>query len=56
MPMDEAVRLAPNASYLSTRHRTYTPYAKRVRAALERCTPAVRTANIDDVLPRLHRL
>ena len=48
MAMGEAQRLAPDAIYLPTRHGTYTPYAKQVRAVLDRYTPVVRTASIDE--------
>jgi DNA polymerase-4 len=48
MPMAEASRLAPNAVYLPTRHDTYGPYAARVRDILERYTPVVQTASIDE--------
>ena len=48
MPIRDAVRLAPHAVYLPTRHGTYGPYAGRVRAVLERFCPVVRTASIDE--------
>lgn len=48
MPISEAVRLAPHAIYLPTRHGTYSPYARRVREILERYTPIVQTASIDE--------
>jgi DNA polymerase-4 len=48
MPMLEAVRRAPNAIFLPTRHGTYSPYARRVRAVLDDFTPAVQTASIDE--------
>jgi DNA polymerase-4 len=48
MPMAEASRLAPNAIYLPTRHDTYGPYAAQVREILERYTPVVQTASIDE--------
>lgn len=48
MPISDAVRLAPHAVYLPTRHGVYTPYARRVRAVLERYTPVVQTASIDE--------
>lgn len=44
----EAVRLAPHAIYLPTRHGLYAPYAGRVRAVLVRYTPVVQTASIDE--------
>jgi len=48
MSIAEAVRLAPDAVYLPPRHGVYSPYAKRVRAVLERFTPSVQTASIDE--------
>ena len=48
MPIAEAVRLAPDAIYLPTRHGTYAPYAARVRDVLVRHTPSVQTASIDE--------
>ncbi len=48
MPMADAVRRAPDAIFLPTRHNTYSPYAKRVREVLERFCPEVRTASIDE--------
>jgi DNA polymerase IV len=48
MPISEAVRLAPHAVYLPSRHGVYAPYAKQVRAVLERFTPDVQTASIDE--------
>ena len=48
MPVGEARRLAPDAVFVPTRHGVYSPYAKRVRAVLERFTPVVQTASIDE--------
>ncbi|MEZ4441518.1 MAG: DNA polymerase IV [Polyangiaceae bacterium] len=49
MSMLEASQLAPpDAVFLPTRHNTYGPYAKRVRQVLERYSPVVRTASIDE--------
>lgn len=48
MPMAEAVRRAPDAIFVPTRHDTYGPYALRVREVLERFCPVVRTASIDE--------
>ncbi len=48
MPISEAVRLAPHAVFLPPRHATYSPYAKEVRTILERYTPEVQTASIDE--------
>jgi DNA polymerase-4 len=46
--MAEAVRLAPDAVFVPTRHDTYGPYAARVRQVLERYCPVVQTASIDE--------
>ncbi len=54
MPMAEAVRLAPHAEFVPTRHDTYGPYAARVRAVLERFCPVVRTASIDEFFLDFH--
>lgn len=54
MPISEAVRLAPNAIYLPTRHGEYTPYARRVRGVLERYSPIVQTASIDEFFLDFH--
>lgn len=48
MPIAEAVRLAPDAIYVSGRHGQYSKYAGQVKAILERYTPIVRTASIDE--------
>lgn len=48
MPIAEACRLAPHAIYLSGRHSEYGKYARRVKEILERYTPIVRTASIDE--------
>jgi len=48
MPMGQARRLAPHAIYLPTRHGTYSPYAAKVRSILERYSPVVQTASIDE--------
>lgn len=48
MSMAEAVRLCPQAVFLPTRHGVYGPFAERVRAVLERYTPEVQTASIDE--------
>jgi len=48
MPIAEAYRLAPNAVYLSGRHGEYSKYAGQVKVILERYTPIVRTASIDE--------
>lgn len=48
MSIKDAVKLAPDAVYLPTRHGVYSPYAAQVRAVLERFCPVVRTASIDE--------
>ncbi|MBX2803024.1 MAG: DNA polymerase IV [Myxococcales bacterium] len=48
MPISEAVRLAPDAVFLPCRHGVYGPYAAEVREILERYTPSVQTASIDE--------
>ncbi|MBI2895307.1 MAG: DNA polymerase IV [Deltaproteobacteria bacterium] len=54
MPISEAVRLAPDAIYLPTRHGEYSPHARRVRSILERYTPIVQTASIDEFFLDFH--
>ena len=54
MSMTEATRLAPNAVFVPPRHDTYGPYAQRVRAVLERFTPGVQTASIDEFYVDFH--
>lgn len=54
MSIADARRLAPDAVYLDTRHGVYGPYAERVRAILERYTPAVQTASIDEFFLDFH--
>jgi len=48
MSMRDARQLAPDAIYLPTRHGTYSPYSKRVREVLDRYSPTVRAASIDE--------
>jgi DNA polymerase-4 len=48
MPTAQAARLAPHAIFLPTRHGVYSPYSARTRAILERYSPDVRTASIDE--------
>src|SRR5688572_2938217 len=48
IPMGQALRLAPHAVVVPTRHGVYGSYAKRVRELLDRYTPAVQTASIDE--------
>jgi DNA polymerase-4 len=48
MSMRDARMLAPNAIYLPTRHGVYSPYSGKVREILDRFTPVVRAASIDE--------
>ena len=48
MPIAEAYRLAPKAIYVSGRHGEYGKHAARVKVILERYTPIVQTASIDE--------
>ena len=48
MAIAEAYRLAPNAIYLSGRHGEYGEYTRQVKGILDRYTPIVRTASIDE--------
>lgn len=48
MPLQKALKLAPEAIVVPTRHGLYGPIAKQVREILERFTPAVQTASIDE--------
>ena len=49
MSMRDASRLAPpDAVFVPTRHGAYGDYSKRVRAVLERFSPEVRAASIDE--------
>jgi DNA polymerase-4 len=49
MSLRDADRLAPpNAIFLPTRHGVYGDYSSRVRAILDRYTPEVRAASIDE--------
>ena len=48
MPIADAYRLAPHAIYVSGRHRDYSEHARKVKEILERYTPIVRTASIDE--------
>lgn len=48
MAIAEAYRLAPKAIYVPGRHGEYSKYAARVKAILERYTPIVQTASIDE--------
>ncbi|MES2643815.1 MAG: DNA polymerase IV [Myxococcota bacterium] len=54
MPMAEAVRRAPDAIFVPTRHDAYSPYTARVRTVLERYCPVVRTASIDEFFLDFH--
>ena len=49
MPLAEAVRKAPHAIFVPTRHGVYGPYARRVRQVAERYTPVSRVASIDEM-------
>lgn len=49
MSMTDAVRLAPGAVFLPTRHGTYEPYARQVREVAKRYSPVVRVASIDEM-------
>jgi len=48
MPIAEAYRLAPDAIFVSGRGRDYGAYSGQVKTILERYTPIVRTASIDE--------
>ncbi len=48
MSIRDAVRLAPRAIYLPTRHGVYAPYSSRVRDVLVRSAPEVQAASIDE--------
>ncbi len=48
MPLTRALQLAPEAIVLPPRHGEYGPIARQVRDILERYTPAVQTASIDE--------
>jgi len=50
----EATRLAPDAVFVPPRMNTYGGYAQRVRAVLERYTPCVQTASIDEFYLDFH--
>jgi DNA polymerase-4 len=54
MPMAEAVRRAPDAAFVPTRHDVYGGYAAQVRAIVERFCPVVRTASIDEFFLDFH--
>ncbi len=54
MSMTEAYRLAPDATFIPPRHDTYAPYAQRVKEVLERFTPAVQAASIDEFYLDFH--
>jgi len=48
MSMTEALRLAPGAIYLPTRQGVYGDYSKQVRSIVDRFSPAVQAASIDE--------
>lgn len=55
MSLKEASRLAPpQAVFLPTRHGVYGSYAERVRSVLDRYSPEVRTASIDEFYIDFH--
>jgi DNA polymerase-4 len=54
MPISEAYRQAPHAIYLPGRHDEYGKYAAQVKAILERFSPVVRTASIDEFFLDFH--
>jgi DNA polymerase IV len=62
MSLTDAVKLAPNAVYLPTRHGLYGDYAERVWRIAEGYTPVTRIASIDEMFldfsgcERLHAL
>jgi DNA polymerase-4 len=48
MPIREAVSLAPHAIFLPGTHGVYSEYSEKVRAIIERYSPEVRAASIDE--------
>jgi DNA polymerase-4 len=48
MPTAQAARLAPDAIFLPTRHGVYSPYSARVREILDRFSPDIWAASIDE--------
>lgn len=48
MALNEAGRLAPDAVYLSGRLADYSTYSRRVREVIDRFTPVVQAASIDE--------
>ena len=54
MAIAEAYRRAPHAIYLPGQHGEYGKYAARVKAILERFSPIVRTASIDEFFLDFH--
>ncbi|MBW2458600.1 MAG: DNA polymerase IV, partial [Deltaproteobacteria bacterium] len=48
MPIREASTLAPHAVFLPGTHGIYSEYSQAVRAIIERFSPAVRAASIDE--------
>lgn len=49
MSLTDAGRLAPNATYLPVRSDTYGKYSKQVREIVERYSPVVQSASIDEM-------
>jgi DNA polymerase IV len=48
MPLRTAARLCPDATFLDVRHGRYTEYSDRVASILERYSPIVEMASIDE--------
>jgi DNA polymerase-4 len=48
MPLRTAARLCPDAEFLPTRHHLYVEYSDRVASILERYSPIVEMASIDE--------
>jgi DNA polymerase-4 len=49
MSLTKAGELAPNAIYLSVRDRHYSDYARQVREIVERYSPVIQVASIDEM-------
>jgi DNA polymerase-4 len=54
MPIADAYRRAPHAIYLPGRHSDYGKYAAKVKTVLERSSPVVQTASIDEFFLDFH--
>jgi DNA polymerase-4 len=48
MALTQAAKLAPDAIFLPTRHKTYSTYSRRVKEVLEQNCPRIQTASIDE--------